>query len=76
MDELVGYIMIGIGGLIFVSSTYCMLISKIMMPYTGNSILDWIKDDEYYIFLIPSLVVTTMVFGYWNWVSMKYFRHN
>ena len=76
MDELMGYILITIGGLIFVSSTYSMIIAKIFMPYTGNKILDWIKDDEHYIFLIPSMVVTIMIFAYWNWVSMKFFRHN
>jgi hypothetical protein len=39
-------------------------------------ILDWIKDDEHYIFLVPSMIVTVMIFAYWNWVSMKFFRHN
>ena len=76
MDELVGYFLITIGALIFIGSTYSMLIAKIFMPYTGNKILDWIKDDEHYIFLLPSMIVTMMVFAYWNWVSMKIFRHN
>ena len=53
-----------------------MIISKIFMPYTGNAILDWVKDDEHYIFLVPSMVVTVIIFAYWNWVSMKFFRHN
>ena len=76
MDELMGYILIVIGALIFITSTYSMIIAKIFMPYTGNIILDWIKDDEHYIFLVPSMVVTIMIFAYWNWVSMKFFRHN
>ena len=75
-DELIGYGLITLAILIFVSATYSMIISKIFMPYTGNKILDWIKDDEHYIFLVPSMVVTTMIFAYWNWVSMKFFRHN
>ena len=76
MDELTGYVLITIGGIIFVTSTYAMVISKIFMPYTGNRILDWIKEDEYYIFLVPSMIIMTMIFAYWNWVSMKFFRHN
>ena len=76
MDELMGYFLITIGCVIFVVSTYSMIIAKIFMPYTGNKILDYIKDDEHYIFLIPSMCVTIIIFAYWNWVSMKFFRHN
>ena len=76
MDELIGYILITLGALIFIFSTYSMIISKVFMPYTGNKILDWIKDDDHYIFLLPSMTVTIMIFAYWNWVSMKFFRHN
>ena len=76
MNELLGHILIILGAVVFVLSTYAMIISKIFMPYTGNKILDWIKDDEYYIFLVPSLAVTLVIFAYWNWVSMKFFRHN
>ena len=75
-DDIIGYLLILIGAFIFVLSTYSMIIAKIFMPYTGNAILDWIKDDEHYIFLVPSMVVTVMIFAYWNWLSMKFFRHN
>ena len=76
MDEYLGYLLIAFGAILFMTSTYSMIIAKIFMPYTGNRMLDWIKDDEHYIFLIPSMVVTIMIFAYWNWVSMKFFRHN
>ena len=75
-DDIIGYCLIFFGAIIFVGSTYAMIISKIFMPYTGNAILDWVKDDEHYIFLVPSMVVTVIIFAYWNWVSMKFFRHN
>ena len=64
------------GALLFVGSTYCMIVAKIFMPYTGNAFLDGIKDDEHYIFLVPSMLIITLYFGYWNWLSMKFFRHN
>ena len=76
MSELTGYLLIGLGALVFVVSTYAMIIAKIFMPYTGNRVLDWFKDDEHYIFLVPSMYVTLVLFAYWNWVSMKFFRHN
>ena len=76
MNELLGHLLIVLGAIVFVVSTYAMIISKVFMPYTGNKILDWIKDDEYYVFLVPSLAVTVIIFAYWNWVSMKFFRHN
>ena len=57
MDEYLGYMLIFLGALLFMTSTYSMVIAKIFMPYTGNYLLDWIKDDEHYIFLIPSMVV-------------------
>ena len=76
MDELMGYCFIFLGAMVFITSTYSMVISKLFMPYTGNKLLDSIKDDEYYIFLIPSMLVTIILFAYWNWVSMKFFRHN
>ena len=75
-DDIIGYLLILIGALIFVGSTYCMIIAKVFMPYTGNIILDKIKDDEHYIFLLPSMLLIILVFAYWNWVSMKLFRHN
>ena len=76
MDELTGYLLITLGCIIFVGSTYSMIVSKIFMPYTGNKVLDWIKDDEHYMFLLPSTMLMMILFGYWNWVSMKFFRHN
>jgi phosphatidylinositol glycan anchor class Y biosynthesis protein len=75
-DDIIGYLMILVGSLVFVTSTYCMVIAKIFMPYTGNTILDWVKDDEHYIFLVPSMIFMTFLFAYWNWLSMKFFRHN
>ena len=76
MDELLGYLLIITGLLIFVLSTYSMIISKLFMPYTGNKMLDYIKDDEHYMYLIPSITIVFVIFAYWNWVSMKFFRHN
>eukprot|EP00922_Rhytidocystis_sp_ex-Travisia-forbesii_P060698 GHVS01089979.1.p1 GENE.GHVS01089979.1~~GHVS01089979.1.p1 ORF type:complete len:221 (-),score=33.56 GHVS01089979.1:98-760(-) len=54
---------------------YMMAISK-LLPRTGISFLDAIKDDWYYSIWLPFLFPTTVVFVYWNWVSMKYFSRS
>lgn len=46
------------------------------MPYTGNPVLDWIKDDHYYCVLVPALVPISIAFAYLSWVSMKFFKHS
>ena len=75
-DGILGYALIITAVLIFTYSLYAFIISKLFMPYTGNKILDWIKDDEYYCCLIPCTMLSTVIFMYFNWVSMKYFRHS
>ncbi len=67
--------MIILGAITFIFSLYAFVLSKVVMPFTGNKILDWVKRDEYYICLMPSLLVTGTIFVYFNWLSMKYFRH-
>ncbi len=73
---MLGVLFIIAAATIFTFSLYAFIISKFLMPYTGNRILDWIKDDEYYCCLLPSTAISTMIFMYINWVAMKYFRHS
>ncbi len=60
----------------FIITMYQFVISKTIMPYTGNKILDWIKDDDYYCCLLPCTFLMFYIFSYFNWTSLKYFRHN
>ena len=73
-DGILGFMFILTAFIIFSFSLYAFVISKFFMPYTGNKILDWIKDDEYYCCLIPATIINTLIFTYFNWVAMKYFR--
>ena len=41
-----------------------------------NQILDWIAQDEYYCYLLPATLPVTVYMVLWNWMSMKFFRHN
>lgn len=70
-----GYIIIILIFLLFIVEMYSLFISKIM-PYTGNIIFDWIKDDYYYSALFPAMIIVSIIFVYFNWMSLKFFRHN
>ena len=52
-----------------------MVLSK-LLPRTGISVLDAVRDDEYYCFLVPLTIVPTLVAIYLNWVGMMFFKHN
>ncbi|RIA93745.1 phosphatidylinositol N-acetylglucosaminyltransferase subunit Y-domain-containing protein [Glomus cerebriforme] len=60
---------------IFVVSMYAIVVSK-FVPETGNKTLDWIKKDEYYCLLIPLTLPVTIYAIFFNWLGMKFFRHN
>jgi len=70
-----GYIMLSTTLILFSVSMYCMVISKLFPP-TGFALLDAVADDEYYCVLIPLTLPVTILAAYWNWASMKTFRHN
>ncbi|KAM9958149.1 hypothetical protein ACTFIW_013129 [Dictyostelium discoideum] len=59
----------------FIISTYCLVFSK-LLPDTGNRILDFIKYDWYYCLLVPVIIPVTIITVYFNWLSLKFFRHN
>jgi hypothetical protein len=46
------------------------------MPATGLGVLDFLRDDYYYAYLLPLCIPTTILGMYLNWVSMKIFRSN
>ena len=54
---------------------YAIVVSK-FMPNTGVYLLDYIKHDQYFCFLLPLSVLPTYLYIYVNWLSLTYFRHN
>ena len=75
MNHLLGYALIFLGVLTWLFGCYSILVSKVLMPRTGHVILDWIKDDMYYCCVVPCYLVWMVPIIYFNWASMKYFRH-
>ena len=61
--------------LYFIGFIYCAFISK-LLPATGHWLLDSIKNDYYYCYLVPLTIVPTFIVVYLNWLSMKFFENN
>ena len=71
---------LGIGLLVatcaaFLLFFYAGFVSKVLPP-TGVSLLDAMRDDWFYCYLVPLVGPTTFIAVYMNWVAMKFFRHN
>ncbi|KAI8886213.1 hypothetical protein K501DRAFT_292922 [Backusella circina FSU 941] len=72
---LYGYCLLFATFIFFIGCLYAMFGSK-YMPDTGIKLLDWIKYDNYYCLLIPITAIVWIYFILWNWMGMKFFRHN
>ena len=75
LTEIIGSLIITMAAIFFIGLFYAMFGSKLLGP-TGNYLLDFIREDEYYCFLLPLLLPVTVIALYCNWVSMKFFRHS
>ena len=75
MDLFIGCALILFSFFCFSYGLYSCVISKIIMPKTGNKVLDWIKDDYYYCGLLPSFFMMMFPIMAINWFGMKFFRH-
>ncbi|CDH55514.1 predicted protein [Lichtheimia corymbifera JMRC:FSU:9682] len=70
-----GYALIAITAITFTILMYAIIGSK-YVPDTNIKLLDWIKHDEYYCLLFPITAIVWIYFIVWNWMGMKFFRHN
>eukprot|EP01017_Pseudomicrothorax_dubius_P031133 TRINITY_DN3947_c0_g1_i1.p1 TRINITY_DN3947_c0_g1~~TRINITY_DN3947_c0_g1_i1.p1 ORF type:complete len:200 (-),score=41.41 TRINITY_DN3947_c0_g1_i1:87-686(-) len=75
LSELTGYVLIALGITFFVAIIFCALLSKFLTE-PSHSIIKAIKADNYYCWLLPLMIPTTVVAVYANWLSMKFFRHS
>ncbi|KAJ1916320.1 hypothetical protein H4219_003848 [Mycoemilia scoparia] len=75
VTPLYGYALLCTSMLAFVICTYTLCISK-FLPFTGIRWIDAIKADYYYCLLVPITAVASLHWVFWNWLGMKFFRHN
>jgi hypothetical protein len=52
---------------------YAAFLSKLLPP-TGHVLLDSVRDDCFYCFLLPLSVLPTSLILYLNWLSMRIFE--
>lgn len=74
--ELYGYFMV-VGfatfGLIFL---YAAIVSKMLPEFDNYPILNAIRNDYYFCYLIPLSILPTYSIIYLNWLSMRHFEQN
>lgn len=74
-SKTLGYLILIFTYIGFITSIYALVVSK-FVPESGNELLDFIKRDEYYGVLVPLTVPVTLIAVIFNWMGMKFFRHN
>ncbi|CAM9671918.1 unnamed protein product [Ectocarpus sp. 6 AP-2014] len=62
-------------GVFFVTSLYAIVFSK-LMPSMGHPLLDAVREDSHYCYLVPLTIYPSCAALYMSWVSLKFFRHN
>ncbi|KAI9010341.1 hypothetical protein CLU79DRAFT_710670 [Phycomyces nitens] len=65
-----GYFLLISTWLIFFITMYS-LIGRHWVP-----VLDWIREDSYYCYVVPVTAIVFIYFVVCNWMGMKFFRHN
>lgn len=59
-------------GVLFIYSAF---LSK-LMPDTGIFVVDFMKRDYYFCYLLPLMLLPTYIVVYINWLAMKFFKNN
>jgi hypothetical protein len=89
MDETgFGYFLLLLSYLLFFSTTYTLLWTKLFPPslstsspstfplFSGFSVAS-VAADRYYSLVVPwTFSVAVLIFGFCSWLGMKFFRHN
>eukprot|EP01070_Trichotokara_eunicae_P002287 Trichotokara_eunicae@DN2532_c0_g1_i1.p1 len=90
-QRLSGIVMIAMGVLLSVTYTYVLLFDLPFVKAANNddvirkteSFVRMFQADptrfllfDYYALLLPAFVPIIVFYMYWNWLSMKFFRHN
>ena len=74
-SKWIGYLLMGSSFFFGFLFFYAGFLSKIF-PYTQIYILDQIKDDYYFCYLIPLSIIPTYMVLYLNWLSRVHFVQN
>ena len=73
--EVPAYFVIVLATVFLIVFIYASFISA-FLPDFGVPVLDNLKNDQYYIYLLPTMILPTYIIIYLNWLSIKMFVHN
>ena len=59
----------------FAVLSFWLLLSNLVPP-TGNWLLDWLREDQYYCLLVPLTLPVTLVASYFTWFTNVLFQRN
>ena len=60
---------------VFIVMSFWMALSN-FVPHTGNWLIDWFREDQYYCLLLPLTLPVTLVVSYLKWFTSTLFQHN
>lgn len=75
VSMLIGYLCLTIASTFFIFSIFSLFIAPFLEP-TTHRILEFLRTDQLYCYLVPLSVPVASFFIYANWLSMKYFKHS
>ncbi len=56
---------------------YVVVLSRpSVAPWLSTPLVDRLRDDNYYVLLVPVLIPTATAFAWVNWMGMQSFRRN
>ncbi|KDO18620.1 hypothetical protein SPRG_16050 [Saprolegnia parasitica CBS 223.65] len=74
-----GYVIVGLSFAFFMTFLYLIVVAKLLPPSDDPArfpMMETIRQDHFYCYLIPLTIPAGFIAMYINWVSLKYFRHN
>ncbi len=72
---IIGYLLVMFAAVFFLTGVYC-LFGEYLIESTGNYVLDSIKDDSWYCYLAPLLLVSSGWIRFINFTAHKFVKHS
>ncbi|KAL2920145.1 hypothetical protein HK105_200211 [Polyrhizophydium stewartii] len=72
-----GWLLLAATAAYFAFNLFTLVLRHWLIPAnSGSRLLEWIRNDKYYCYLIPVFGPVFVFFIFFNWLGMKYFRQN
>jgi hypothetical protein len=71
---IIGYCCLLGGATLFILTVYSMFFAK-RLDDSEYILIKFMRQDEFYCYLVPLIIPIASIYVYLNWISMKFFRH-